>query len=383
MSPKSPTQSKTLLTRPSFIAAALILALVGSVGYVVLSRANLSAWDFRNNLWSPAHLLVGGRSPYLIESLFPGSNAVWMPTVIGAFFPLGWLRESDATAVWTLISIAAYLALLILASGQQRPAPLLLGVGVGMMLIFPPFLSAIHLGQVGMLTGLLLLIAARLVVRCASPVWIGLLIALASAKPQLLLLPVLGLLWYIWQEQGTRRALHTTLATCAWALLLTLPLWIAYPGWIGGFLDAQGRRGIWSQPSAFVLLPLHLGGVGVALWGLLALMVVAISLRQWRQLPPERAFVWSLALNLLITPYVWSWDFVLLAPLFVNVFFALRKRLLRIGLTIGYMAIWYIMVAQRLTTNNEDSLYWWLPWAMIVLIVVVHALNRRAPQPAR
>ncbi len=119
IAPAQPTRQTS--TQPVMLAAFAIL-LVGVAAYLFLSRANLGAWDFRNNLWAPAHLLVGGRSPYLIESLFPGSNAVWMPTVIGAFFPLGWLTESQATALWVVISAGAYLSLIILSSGKARPA---------------------------------------------------------------------------------------------------------------------------------------------------------------------------------------------------------------------------------------------------------------------
>ncbi len=251
-----------------------------------------------------------------------------------------------------------------------------------MMLIFPPFISGMQLGQFSVIAALLMLLAGRLVVRAASPIWIGLLVALASAKPQLILLPVLGLLWYTWRTQGAARVAQMLLASIVWSLLLTLPLWLGAPNWLEGFLEAQARRGSWSQPSAYVLLPLHLGDVGVALWALLALVVLAFSLWRWRKLPPQQALAWSLALNVLITPYVWSWDFVLLVPLFVGTFFGLRLRLHRIALLLGYMVIWYVMVAQRLTTNNDDSLYWWLPWAIIALIALVQALNRRAPQPA-
>ena len=64
-------------------------------------------WDFRNNLWGPSHLLVTGKSPYAIKQLFPDTNAVWLPQIIGLLFPMGWLPFDFAARIGTAVSIAA------------------------------------------------------------------------------------------------------------------------------------------------------------------------------------------------------------------------------------------------------------------------------------
>ena len=55
------------------------------------------SWDFRNNLWGPAHLLTTGRSPYFIKQLprrkTDVKDAQWIATVLqkelikGSFIP--------------------------------------------------------------------------------------------------------------------------------------------------------------------------------------------------------------------------------------------------------------------------------------------------------
>jgi hypothetical protein len=61
----------------------LALGLGLTIG-VIWFAANFSyvSWDFRNNLWGPAHLLVQGQSPYRLELFFERGNPVWMHPAI-------------------------------------------------------------------------------------------------------------------------------------------------------------------------------------------------------------------------------------------------------------------------------------------------------------
>lgn len=163
------------------------LVLVGLVALSVLSAAvwfiitqSFTNWDFRNNLWGPTHLLLTGRSPYIISQLFTGSNSVWLPTSIGAYLPLGLLPEAQATNLWALI-----------------------------------------------------------------------------------------------------------------------------------------------------------------------------------------------------TPYAWSWDFVLLVPLLVQTLFALKNGLLKLAFIAGYGLCIYLMIALRLSSDNNDWLFWWVPWLLMAWVVAMTTLNRQ------
>src|SRR5712692_2292721 len=90
--------------RERIFAAVLLLAF--AVGIVAFIKTPLfGSWDFRNNLWGPAYLLVHGQSPYHISTLFENSNALWFPMAIGLFFPFGWLTQSEASNLWLLGNI--------------------------------------------------------------------------------------------------------------------------------------------------------------------------------------------------------------------------------------------------------------------------------------
>lgn len=357
------------------------ILIVGIVALMVLSAAvwfiltqAFTSWDFRNNLWGPTHLLLTGRSPYIISQLFTGSNSVWLPTSIGAYLPLGLLPEVQATNLWAVMNILLYGMVIWRSTQQRQPALIWITVaGVGMY-IFPSFVSLVQLGQFGVLATFLMLMAARQS-EVNRPLVAGLLVALATAKPQLILLPVLGLLIVFWKH-GRGSAARFVVITAIWCVLMTLPLWVFYSDWIPGFRAALGSNPGWHQPSAFVLLPYHLGVLGVLIYGVLALGIFAANWRIWQVLPPTRAVAWSLALNLLITPYAWSWDFVLLVPLLVQTLFALKNGWLKLVFIAGYGLCLYLMIALRFSSDNSDWLFWWVPWVLMGGIGLMATINR-------
>ncbi len=141
-------------------------------------------WDFRNNLWAPAHLLVNMHSPYEITGMFPDSNAVWFPMVLGLFFPLGWLTLTQASVFWLLITVSAAIALIFLSTGKSRPKPWLLAIGLIMVFIQPRVYAHLKLGQITILATLFLLLAAYAL---ENKIFFGaaVLVSVALSKPQL------------------------------------------------------------------------------------------------------------------------------------------------------------------------------------------------------
>lgn len=356
-----------------FIIGLIAVVVLGAAVWFILTQS-FTSWDFRNNLWGPTHLLLTGRSPYIISQLFTGSNSVWLPTSIGAYLPLGLLPEAQATNLWAVMNIVLYGVVIWLSTHQRRPALIWLSLaGIGLY-IFPSFVSLVTLGQFGVLATFLMLLAARQS-EINRPILVGLLVALATAKPQLIVLPVLGLLLAFWKH-GRGSAARFIVATAIWCAVMTLPLWLFYSDWIPGLRAALGSNPPWHQPSAFVLLPHHLGAAGAIIYGLLALGAFAANWRVWQIMPPSRAVAWSLALNLLITPYAWSWDFVLLVPLIVQLLFALKNGWLKLIYLAGYGVCVYLMIALRFSSDNSDWLFWWVPWLLMAGIGVMASINR-------
>lgn len=376
---------RPLLLR-SLLFCAGLSALILCVVFV--RTVELSAWDFRNNLWGPAHLLVNGQSPYDIAQLFTGSNAVWMPTVIGAAFPLGWLPEPTATSLWAVLNLTAYIALIALtlwlaADGDwlhHRPAPVWLAAALIGTLLFPPFVSLMVLGQVGVMVALLLMLAAVLI---RSRLWLSaLFLVLAAAKPQLLVLAGPGLVAAAWRDHGWLGAAWLIRWGLLWSALLTLPLWIAHPGWLVDFRAALASNPGWGQPSTLTALRLALGTApGVIVWSGVSLLVMVFVLRGWLQgggAAQEDAvtMLWSLALTPLVTPYVWTWDFVLMVPALVWTLFRVPARSGRWLLVGGYVVAWLLTVYIRVTTDNSDLRFWWLSWLLVALIAASWLLAR-------
>ncbi|MCA9903521.1 MAG: DUF2029 domain-containing protein [Anaerolineae bacterium] len=350
----------------------IVIGLVIAAGIFVATQSPLS-WDFRSNLWSPAHLLVTGRDPYTVDVLFEGTNAVWLPTAIGAFFPIGWLPLQIATNLWMLFTITLYIACIVVILRTRRLPPWLVAAAFLVSLLFPPFLSHLSLGQFTLFAMACLMLAFFR--DNPRPEVAGVLCALASGKPQLLVLPILGYGFFLLRNKRWSDGLRFALAFVVTAALLTLPLWVGYPNWLEGYRQALGRNPDWLHPSLFVLLGETWGTFGTVIaWGIAA-AALGLGLWQWRQ--PRQGILWMMALNLVAVPYVWSWDFVLLMPLFVATLIATRSLALRGLMLIVYAAVWILTVHIRLTTLADEAQFWWMPLVLLATIIIVHEVSRR------
>lgn len=348
----------------------MIFLLFGLTSRLTTSPAEILLWDFRNNLWGPSHLLVNRHSPYVITQLFPDSNAVWFPMLIGLLFPLGWMGLSQASLFWLLSSIFIAALLLVLAAGKNKPNLLLFAVGLLMIFLHPRVFAHFRLGQFTLLATLLYIVATH-TLEDKKYFVSAFLLTVASSKPQLGIFVVPGLFLVAYRTQGRKGAFllfgYSILAT----IILCLPLFMAYPGWLEGFLWALNRNQTWMHPSLFSLLPHALGKVeGYFLWGLLAIMLFVINIRLWMILPPRKAVYWSLALTPLATPYIWSWDIALMFPLLLQSLFALSSNRALVLLVSGYVMTWWLSIQVVMQTDGSDHRFWWLPWALLTTILV-------------
>lgn len=200
-------------------------------------------------------------------------------------------------------------------------------------------------------------------------------VAAAAAKPQLGLLVVPGLLWASWRLYDSGRFFRFILYLGLAALGLTLPLFAGNARWLAGFAQAISSNPAWLQPSLFTLLPRAWGAAGWAVWIVLFLLLFALNFRFWQVQPPETAVFWSLALTPLITPYVWSWDFVTLLPLFLWLLFRIKRPLAWAAALLGYAVWWGGALAIVLFTDGSDHRFWWASWFMFGLILLVYWID--------
>ncbi|GMQ77909.1 MAG: hypothetical protein BMS9Abin02_0400 [Anaerolineae bacterium] len=361
----------------------LAVGLVLAVG-VIWFAANFSyvSWDFRNNLWGPSRLLVQGQSPYRLDLLFERGNPVWLHPAIGAFFPLGWISFPLAANLWLIANAAILIAIIMLVARSKISLLLFAAVSL-IVILFPPTITHIQLGQFTLLAMLLFMVAAIYSQTLPIPA-IALMIAITLAKPQLGVLVIPGIILSIYRHRGARAAVALTLLTALSIFVLSIPLFIAEPQWVADFLAAIGKNPAYLQPSSYSLLPHQFGDFGFLLWLIFGLIVFVINLSLWWRHPPERAILWSLALTPLVTPYTWSWDFVLVLPLFIDMLIKAHYRRTRLFLVGGYLLFWFSAVALAMSGDIGNDQFWWIPyilWALILLAMGLEERLRLKPQP--
>jgi hypothetical protein len=338
------------------------------IGLFVIRSQAFSCWDFRNNLWGPAYLLTHQQSPYRVDLLFELSNAVWMPMTVGLFFPLGYLPLQQASNLWFVFNLVWLLLIVWISSGSQRPPVMWFAVAIIASLLFPPMVTYLWSGQITLLITLAFLVAATWNEEL-HPLLLGALIVIGLSKPQMAILVVPGLLIHESRQHGLGKAIRLGFATVLCMLTMTIPLFLGYPGWIPDFISGLQENPSWAHPSSLQFLKNALPGIGQFIWVSLALTLFSINIWLWIKLPARRAVYWSLAFTTLITPYIWTWDFVMLFPLFISSLFqAKTKSSLTILLT-GYAVCWSLITSFKMRDEVNDAIFWWVPWLLMIFII--------------
>jgi hypothetical protein len=349
-------------------ASLVLLILIAVIAAAVLSQVVGQRKDFHNNLWGPAHLLVQGKSPYNTSSLNPELPALWLPMAVGIFAPLGWLSEKVAAQVWFLFNISSLSMIVYLALGDTKPpiAALLTGLSA---YFFPTTIQHFALGQFSILAALCLMLAARFAKHQQD--WpAAFLLALGCSKPQLGILAVIGLSYFYFERSGLTGVMRFAAKFLTMALIMSLPLFIAKPVWMLDYFANWRNNPTWPQPSIFSILNNLMGNWGILLWAGIALAGLSVCIYIWKRLPPQTAMYWSLGLTPILSPYIWSWDFVLLLPVWIATFAATDWRK-KSFLLLSYLIGWVGMAAVQLRGNAANQLFWWVPFWVLGSILLV------------
>lgn len=348
-----------------FVMASVTLVLLG---LFVARSAAFTCWDFRNNLWGPAYLLTHNQSPYRVDRLFDLGNAVWMPMTVGLFFPLGFLPLQQASNLWFIFNLIWLLLILWISSGSRRPPVFLFAVALLLTLVFPPTVTHLWSGQISILITLTFLVIA---------IWnedmplllLAALMAVGLSKPQLAILVLPGFMVFRAKKYGIQKGILLLVYLIGSILLLALPLFLAYPNWFLDFVWAVQQNPSWAHPSSLHFLRNAVPNMGVIIWMILAIGIFILNIWLWTVRPSRDAMYWSLALTPLITPYIWTWDFVMLLPLFISSLFQAKKRISAGILLGGYILCWGLMTSMKIRGEVNDSLFWWVPWLLIASIL--------------
>jgi hypothetical protein len=353
----------------------VFLAAAGLIGFI--NAYPIISWDFRNNLWGPTYLLVHGQSAYNIDALFKTGNAVWLPMAVGTFFPLGWLPLKQASNLWLVINVAGILGMIWVISRGKKPSVILSAVTTLAVFIFPPVVLHLWLGQFTIVATVIFLVVG--IWHKKLPLLLSaFLMAIALSKPQLAVFFLPGLLLSIYKERGIKASILFICFLFLGVMVLTIPLFLSHFAWWPDFLVELWGNPTWQQPSIFALLPVHMGKWGLIIWAGVALVLFGVNIWLWLNLPNREAVFWSLALTPLVTPYVWSWDFVMLVPLFINSIFSFETKRAFWFLVVGYIFCWGAMVKTIYGKMFSDHLHWWVPWFLLITISVAHVMDKGA-----
>lgn len=346
------------MTLSTLIMAAGLLVLLT---IFISSRIFPVGGDFRNNLWGPAYLLVHHMSPYGIKNLFDSVNAVWMPVIIGLFFPIGYLPLQTAFNLFSLLNLLALFGIaFLLTRTAAKPLTRWLAA-IFALVIFPATVSQFVMGQVSMLICLDFLLLIVYFDRL-KPVVIGALLAFSYTKPQLALLFLPAFLVIYCRIFGFGNLIRVIGSTIAWIFLFCLPLFLFYPGWIPDFLANLIGNSQWQYPTfyAFLLNSSVSRTAVMALSGLFLLLGICLAVFLTFRRNRTEALLWSLALTPLFSPIVWSWDFVLLLPMFV--YLMGEPKSYRNGwLLYGGYAVCILLFIMLRSGINNDHLSFWVP----------------------
>ncbi len=371
----------------SFISIFILIAIFISITFLFLRffRAPFM-WDFRNNLYLPLNLLIQNQSPYHIQTISPGITALWFPMAFGFFFPLGYVNFVDASAFWLLLNIAGAISMVWMASRKHRPSPILLGLCLILIFIFPSTSAHLKLGQISILISLAMVII--IVYFQKLPDWaMGFLITFSLIKPQLSVFFVPGFLYAVFQLRGWATLKNLLIWTFSGLVISLLPIYFYFPNWFPDLISNYSNNPIWGHPSIFTHLLLFFelkGFLGSWILSIIGIVVSIFIINNFhkslsiksvnREIDVMNSLFWILAITPIFSPYVWSWDFVLIFPLMVFQIFKLAKSKKIILAFIGYFAILILYVIQKLSGQIDDLLYWWIPWGMIGFTVLINFL---------
>ncbi len=363
-----------------------VLLLAGLIILIVILTALLrglqqDAGDLRTNLWAPARLLLSRRDPYDLDNLatlseqegFVLYRSVWFPTVIGLLLPLGALPFPVVANLWLVTNIGLLCACIgICLRGESISWThwAILGLAI---LSFPPLIAHLRMGQASILVLFSLLFSTQLIEQ-ERPFLAGLIFSLSLVKPHLILLVAPAVAFHLVRRDKWQKPLMGFIAGLA---IQTAPPFFASPSWLLHYFQSLAGAPHWMYPSILTIARIWLGHEGLA-WGTWLLVFVCaliVTIRLWRHESPAMAMVWTLAMTLIASPFVGSWDQILLLPIIVIIAISLTGREALFWWA-GYAAIIMGFVFLRLATSNVDYLYFWVPWVMVGLAAAILRLRQ-------
>jgi arabinofuranan 3-O-arabinosyltransferase len=278
-----------------------------------------------------------------------------------------------AMLLWLAATLVAYAAALRHVLGDR--------VGILIALGFPAAIWNVTAGQNGFLTAAL--IGGTLTFLERRPALAGLCLGLLTYKPQFgLLFPLLLIVDRRWTTIAVAALVALAVAAASW-LAFGGASWQAFLHWLpitGHVVLGEGRADFGRLQSPFGLIRAHGGSAALAFTVQMAasLATAALVVWLWRRRAPFELKAAALAAGtLLVTPYVYMYDLVVLA---VAVAFLLRLALQRgfVAGEIAALAAAGVLILSFPTVKTQVG----LAAILIVMMLIVRRALAAAPKGA-
>ena len=196
-------------------------------------------------------------------------------------------------------------------------------------------------------------------------------IYLVLTKPQLSVLTLPIFLFSIITLKGWKETAALCVKSSVLLLLMITPLFVLYPAWFNDFILALSHNPKWEHPSL-----LHfLGQLNLAFAWTVTILLYLISLIALCKGMKKLGFKWSIAVSLaltpMVTPYIWSYDFIMVLPLFIHVFISLKTFPPVVLQSAAYLitcgSVYYLTNTH---VRYSDANYWWICWTIVLVIIL-------------
>jgi len=359
----------------------------------IASTTSLGENDFVG-YWSAAYLLRDGQNPYNPELMKitqqtklhtrqDSTIMAWNPPTLFVFLlPLTWLSFIQAKYAWLLVNltmiVTSAIRLVNIYLPVRKPKHIL--VILLFVMIFPPVLAGIFMGQVTFLVFFGLVFCITLIKK-EKWFWAGASLILTTIKPHLVILPAL----YIFVLMAVNRKLNGWIGfivagcSCAIALFLLRPLWIQDLIGLSTIAPVQ-----WATPTIGGLIR-YLGISNTARYLIILFLPLPFLLVRHRNiLSMELSVALLTLLTIPVTFFGWSYDQTLLLIPIIQVFSWLTQPGMRSIKATGVLAIILAVgfnIYQRAISTNDVyyvcvPLFWWLlfglTWYFISPLYIKH-----------
>ena len=324
---------------------------------VLLAVRVVGAMDYHHNdndfftFWLAGHLVAHGGSPYdpaqwlagyhQFDIGFVPNPAFLYPLPLALLLaPLGLLPVQGAYVVWvtlTELMIVACLTILVRLETNPRRKHFFFPLFAGIVLFRPTILTLTQ----GQVSGLFLfaLVWIAFLWEKGQWFWGGFLLGLLALKPNLgFIVIVLVAIWLL--RNNNWPALYGTLACGIFVLLAGL---IDNPGWVAQYLHIDtnklsetfgGSPTVWGMGALIShnqrAATLIIGGAAglILLFGFFrAILITRAALR------PVSVLALAVSVTLLVTPYTWTYDQLLLMLPLTTLILAMDRMGVRFALT--------------------------------------------------